>query len=237
MLFDFDGFLDSFHGLLSRVPITFGIAFFAFFVGSIIGLLVALTRIYKVPVLKSISRFYVSFIRGTPLVVQLYLANYGIARILYWLQTNTEAFANFNASAIKPEWYGMLAFTINLGAYLSETIRASIEAVDVGQFEAAKSIGMTTKQTMLRIVIPQTLKVAIPNLNNTIINTIKDTSLLFTIGIIDMMGQAKIFGARTLSLIEAYVAVSIIYWVTCFILEKIFMHVEEKMKIHDKAIA
>lgn len=235
-LFDFNYFLKGFPGLLRRIPMTLGIAVIAFAIGLVIGLIVALVRIYKVPVLKSISRFYVSFIRGTPLVVQLYLANYGIARIIYYLQTNTDMFSNFDANIVKPEYYGLLAFSINLGAYLSETIRASIEAVDIGQFEAAKSIGMTTKQTMMRIIIPQAMKVALPMLNNTMVNTMKDTSLLFTIGIIDLMGEAKIFGARTLKLIEVYIAVSLIYWIICIIMEKVFSALEKRMKSYDKAI-
>lgn len=235
-LFNIEGFLDAFPELIGRIPVTLGIAGLSFVIGLVIGLLVAVIRIYKVPGLKTVCRFYVSFIRGTPLVVQLYLANYGIARIIFFLQTHTSQFSSFDTNLIKPEYYGLLAFSINLGAYLSETIRAAIEAVDIGQFEAAKSVGMTTTQMMKRIIIPQAIKVAIPNLNNTIVNTIKDTSLLFTIGIIDLMGQAKIYGARTLSLIEVYIAVSIIYWCVCNILEKVFSKAEKQMKIHDKGI-
>lgn len=235
-LFDVTYFLKSFPELFTRLPMTMGIAILAYAIGLAIGLLVALIRIYRIPVLKSISHFYVSFIRGTPLVVQLYIANYGIARIIYYLQTDTHMFANFDANVIKAEYYGLIAFSLNLGAYLSETIRASIEAVDVGQFEAAKSVGMTTRQMMVRIIIPQALKVALPMLDNTLLNTLKDTSLLFTIGIIDLMGAAKIFGARTLKIIEVYIAVSLIYWVICIVVEGIFNIMEKRMKIHDKAI-
>ena len=170
------------------------------------------------------------------MVVQLFLANYGIARVIYYLQMNTERFANLNANAVSAEMLGLIAFSINLGAYTSETIRSAIEAVPNGQFEAAKSIGMTTRQMMLRIIIPQTIRSAVPNLTNVMINTMKDTSLLFTIGIIDMMGQAKIFGARTLKLIEVYVAVALIYWIICIVMVRVFSVIEKKSKVYSKAI-
>ncbi len=236
-LFDANGFLDSFPELLKCIPVTLGIGILSFIIGLFIGLIVALIRIYKVPVLQHICKLYVSFVRGTPLVVQLFIANYGVARIIYWLQINTVAFADFDANIIKPEYYGLLAFSLNLGGYLSETIRSAIEAVDIGQFEAAKSIGMTTKQMMQRIVIPQAVKVALPNLNNTLINTIKDTSLLFTIGIIDLMGRAKIYGARTLFIFEGYIAVSVLYWIISFALERVFIKLEKRSKAHDKEIS
>ncbi len=236
-LFDIGGFTGSFPELLRCIPVTLGIGILSFIIGLFIGLLVAIVRIYKVPVLQNICKFYVSFVRGTPLVVQLFIANYGVARVIYWLQMNVAAFANFDATLVKPEYYGLLAFSLNLGGYLSETIRAAIEAVDVGQFEAAKSIGMTGKQMMTHIIIPQAARVALPNLNNTMINTIKDTSLLFTIGIIDLMGRAKIYGARTLFIFEGYIAVSAIYWVISFVLEKVFSSMEAKMKAHEKEIS
>ena len=138
--------------------------------------------------------------------------------------------------AVSAEMLGLIAFSINLGAYTSETIRSAIEAVPNGQFEAAKSIGMTTRQMMLRIIIPQAIRSAVPNLTNVMINTMKDTSLLFTIGIIDMMGQAKIFGARTLKLIEVYVAVALIYWIICIVMVRVFSVIEKKSKVYSKAI-
>ncbi|MBQ3062179.1 MAG: amino acid ABC transporter permease [Clostridia bacterium] len=235
-LFNFSGFMESFPELLRCIPVTLGIGLLSFAIGLVIGLLVALVRIYKVPVLQGICKFYISFVRGTPLVVQLFMANYGVARIIYYLQMHTETFANFNANVIKPEYYGLLAFSLNLGAYLSETIRSAIEAVDRGQFEAAKSIGMTGKQMMQRIILPQAARVALPNLNNTLINTVKDTSLLFTIGIIDLMGRAKIYGARTLHIFEGYIAVSVLYWIISFAFEKAFTAFEKKLKASEREI-
>jgi L-cystine transport system permease protein len=129
-----------------------------------------------------------------------------------------------------------LAFSVNLGAYLSETIRSSIEAVDRGQFEAANSIGMSQAQIMLKIVLPQALIVAIPNLGNTLISTVKDTSLIFMIGIVDIMGEAKIIGARGLAFFEIYIAVSIIYWFICIILEKCLNLLEKRSRIFERSV-
>src|SRR5690606_11176422 len=172
-----------------------------------IGMAAALIKIYKVPVLNVISSIYVSFIRGTPLLVQIYLVFYGIRKIIYFLQREYGWLMSADVNSIPPEVYALLAFSINLGAYLSETIRSAIESVDRGQFEAAKAIGMTPTQMMLKIIFPQALSVAIPNLGNMFISTIKDTSLVFMIGVIDIMGEAKILGSRGLAFFEVYIAV------------------------------
>lgn len=235
-LFDFSSFIKCLPEVLARLPLTSCIAIVSFVIGNLLGFFVALVRIYKVPVLKYICRFYVSFVRGTPLVIQLFLMNYGVVRIIYFLQTSTTQFANLDPNVISAEFLGLLAFSINNGAYASETIRSAIEAVPNGQFEAAKSVGMTTSQMMIRIIIPQAIRSAVPNMTNSMINTMKDTSLLFTIGIIDMMGQAKIFGSRTLKLIEVYVAVALIYWILCTVMTRVFAVIEKRSKVYNKVI-
>lgn len=235
-LFDIDYLLKSIPQLLECLPITLEVAVISFFISLIIALAIALIRIYKIKILQNICAIYVSFIRGTPVLVQLYLICYGIPRIIYYLQNQYNYFVNFNSSAINPIYYAIYAFSINLSAYLSETIRSSIEAIDIGQFEAAKAVGMTQKQLMIRIILPQALNVAIPNLGNTIISTIKDTSLVFMIGIVDVMGQAKIIGARGLAYFEVYIAVSLIYWITCVIIEKIISIIEKRMKRFERKI-
>ena len=235
-LFNFKEFLQSFPELIRRVPKTIGIVIFSFAIGLVIGFIVALIRIYKVKVLNTLSKIYVSFIRGTPLIVQLYVINYGLPRIIYWCQINKGWLMSIQINKISAEFFGLLTLSINLGAYLSEAIRASIESVDIGQFEAAKSLGMTTMQMMWRIIIPQALKVAVPNLGNTIVATTKDTSILFMIGVVDLMGQAKIFGARTLSMMEVFIAVAIIYWVICAVMMWLIARYERKLKVSYKKI-
>ncbi|GHV55303.1 amino acid ABC transporter permease [Spirochaetia bacterium] len=235
-LFDIPYFLRSFPNLLMHLPITLIVAFVAFFISLLLGFVTALIKIYRVPVLKYFAGIYISFIRGTPLLVQLYLIAYGIPKILYYFQYQYGAFGNYNVALISPIVYAIVAFSINVGAYNAEMIRSSIEAVGAGQFEAAQSVGMTQVQLMRRIIIPQALNVAIPNLGNTIISSIKETSFIFVIGIIDLMGEAKIIGARGLAFLEVYVAAALIYWVVCFGLEKLFAHLEKRTKKYEKSI-
>ncbi|MFC0561549.1 amino acid ABC transporter permease [Halalkalibacter alkalisediminis] len=236
-LLDIGFLIESFPVIISKLPITVGIAVGSMILGLLIGLATALIKIYQVPVLKTISSCYVSFIRGTPLLVQIYLVFYGIPKIIYFLQGEYGWLQGLNVNIIAPEFYALLSFSINLGAYLSETIRSAIQSVDRGQFEAAKAIGMSPTQMMLKIILPQALVVAIPNLGNMFISTIKDTSLVFIIGVIDIMGQAKILGSRGLAFFEVYIAVSIIYWILCIIVERLLVKVEKRARKYERGVS
>lgn len=235
-LLDISFLLESFPAIIARLPITLAIAVGSLILSLVIGVATALIKIYKVPVLKTISTFYVSFVRGTPLLVQLYLVFYGIPKVIYYLQTDYGWLLNLDVNIIAPEVYALLAFSINLGAYLSETIRSAIESVDKGQFEAARAIGMSPTQMMLKIIFPQALAVAIPNLGNMFISTIKDTSLVFIIGVIDIMGQAKILGSRGLAFFEVYIATSIIYWIVCIVVERLLVMIEKRARRYERGV-
>lgn len=235
-LLDIPYMIDNFPDIAARLPITMLIAVLAMLFGLAIGFVTALIKIYKVPVLQRISGFYVSFTRGTPLLVQIYLIFYGIPKFIYFFQTEYDLLLSVNVNIISPEVYALLAFSLNLGAYLSETIRSAIESVDRGQFEAAKAIGMSPTQMMLKIILPQALAVAIPNLGNTFISTIKDTSLVFIIGVIDIMGQAKILGSRGLAFFEVYIVVSIIYWIVCIIVERLLVKIEKRVRRYERSV-
>jgi L-cystine transport system permease protein len=214
-----------------------GVTFAAMFIATVIGLLAALIKIYKVPVLRYIAGFYVSFIRGTPLLVQLYLIYYGVPKTVDFLNQNYGWFGHVNFNIISPAYYAIGAFSVNLGAYLSETMRSAIEAVDRGQFEAAISIGMSQPQLMAKVVLPQALLVALPNYGNTFISTVKDTSLIFMISVVDMMGQAQIIGARTVKFFEVYIVVSFLYWGICILLEKTLAILEKRLNVYERRIA
>jgi len=232
--FNFSYFLKCIPDMVAHLPITIWLTVVSMSLALVVGLVAALVRIYKIPVLKHIVLLYVSFVRGTPLLVQLYLVYYGIPKLIFFLQSQYNMLPNFDINVIPPELFAILAFTSNLGAYLSETIRSAIEAVERGQFEAAKSVGMTEAQAMLRIILPQALIVALPNFGNTLISTVKDTSLIFMIAIIDVMGEAKIIGARGLSYFEVYVGVSLIYWAVCILLERMLFALENRLKVYDR---
>lgn len=234
--FDTKSMVESIPDILMYLPTTLGVTLAAVFIGIIIGFAIAVIRIYKVPVVKRIAQFYVSFVRGTPLLVQLYLIYYGIPKVIYALKMQYGMFEKLDVNLIPAVVYAITAFSLNLGAYSSETIRSAIESVDSGQFEAALSIGMSKLQVMRKIVIPQALIVALPNFGNTLIGTVKDTSLIFIISVIDVMGEAQIIGARTLSFFEIYISVSIIYWVTCMVLERLIGILEKRLRLYERRV-
>jgi L-cystine transport system permease protein len=236
-LFDFAFFARNMPELLAHLPVTLFIALFSYAAAAVLGLTVALVKIYRVPVLKYFASAYISAIRGTPLLVQLFIICYGIPKAVYVFKTNYGIFTGYNPNAIAPIYYAIITFTINMGAYLSESIRAALEAVGVDQIEAAQSVGMTNRQLMMRIVIPQAFDIAVPIIGNGIISTVLETSFVFTIGIVDIMGQAKIIGARTTSYIEVYVGVALIYWAVCIILERIFSLIEKHTHRYKKNVA
>ena len=203
--------------------------------GLLIGFIVALIKIYQVPVLKQIADLYVSFIRGTPLLIQIYLSYYGIPIVLQYV--NLYLGTNININDIAPIIFIFIAFALNHGAYASETIRGAIESVDKGQFEAAHSIGMTGFQTMRRIIIPEALKIALPNLGNNFLGLIKGTSLAFSISVVDIVAAANMIGARSYRFFEVYIVVALVYWITCSILNSLVNLIEKRLKVSERGVS
>lgn len=231
-LLDLQFLLESFPAIFGRLHVTLSIAVGSLIFALIIGFVTALIRVYKIPILNALVIFYVSVTRGTPLLVQLYLVFYGLPKIIYFFQANYNQLQWIDINVIPPEVYALLAFSINLGAYFTEIFRSAIESVDKGQHEAAKAIGMNFTQRMFIIILPQSLSIAIPNLGNMFIATLKDTSLVFIIGVVDIMGQAKILGSRGLAFFEVYIDTAIIYWIVCIAFERILVLLERKYRKH-----
>lgn len=226
-LLDFQYMIDSLPDIAKGIPTSLAIAVVAFIVGFIIALFCALIRIYNIPILKQIVVLYVSFIRGTPLLVQIFLSYYGIPLFLRFL--NAKYGTDIDISFIPAIYFIYVAFSINTGAYLSETIRSAILAVDKGQFEACYSVGMTTSQALRRVILPQAMRVGVPNLFNHFIMLLKDTSLAFAASVPEILGQAKIIAGRTSQFFEVYIVAALIYWVLCIILEQISNFIERKL--------
>jgi L-cystine transport system permease protein len=227
-LFDYEFMAAVVPELLTAVPVTLRIAVVSLFLALVVGLVTALVRIYGVPVLNRLAAVYVSFTRGTPLLVQIYLSYYGLPKVLDHLQGRYGW--SLDVSGIPAIAYIYFAFTFNVGAYSSETIRAAIQAVDRGQMEAALSIGMTRLQAMRRVVLPQALVVALPSFGNTAIALVKDTSLAFLVSVIELMGRAKILGARGLQFFEVYIVVALIYWAICLVIERLVAALEIRVR-------
>lgn len=194
----------------SVVPLLQGAIFYtipltliSFICGLGLAVLTALARISDVKILQIIARIYVSAIRGTPLLVQLFILFYGLPTI---------------GITLDPWPSAIIGFSLNVGAYASEIIRAAILSIPKGQWEAGFSIGMSRRQALRRIIIPQAARVSIPPLSNTFISLVKDTSLASMILLTEMFRRAQEIATTNYEFLLLYTEAALIYWVICFIL-------------------
>lgn len=202
--FDFGYMIKSFPLLLSYVHITLGLTAAAAAGGLALGALLALAIIKKIPVLAQLARIYISFMRGTPFLVQLFLFYFGLPELLIQL--------GFTAAHSVPGIiYVSLVFVLHVGGYGAELMRTAILAVPAGQREAALACGLSEWQSYRQVIFPQAIKIAADPLVNTIVSTLKDTSLVFNVGIIDMMRKADLLGANSQRNLELYIDTAIIY--------------------------
>ncbi|MFX3998430.1 amino acid ABC transporter permease [Streptococcus suis] len=210
--------LDSFSqilvpGLLVTIPLTI----LSFIFGLIIAIGTALVQIAQIPILKQVARFYIWVVRGTPLLVQLYVIFFGLPSLGIVLDAFPSA---------------VLVFSVNTGAYAAETIRASIESVPKGQLEAGYSVGMSFAQTMRRIILPQAFRVAFPPLSNTLIGLVKDTSLAANITVLEMFMATQQIAARTYEPFALYCEVALVYLLFSTILTKLQAYGEKKLAVY-----
>lgn len=200
-----DAFLPMLKGgIIYSIPL----AIIAFVLGLLIALTVALVRI--VPrkslwhkVLYAIARIYVSAIRGTPMLVQLFIIFYGLPSV---------------GIKLDPFPTAIIAFSLNVGAYASETVRAAILSISKGQWEAGTSVGLSYAQTFRYVILPQAFRVSIPPLSNTFISLVKETSLASLVLVTELFKEAQIVAARTYEFMLVYIEAAIIYWVICLLL-------------------
>lgn len=231
-LFDFKMVFTQIPELLKYLPITMELALFSTVVGIILGLILALIRIKKVKVLDKLSTVYVSVIRGTPILVQLYLAYFGIPMLLKYINQKTGS--NWQVADISGFVYAVAALAVNQSAFDAEVIRAALLSVNKGQIEAAHALGMTYPQALRRIILPEAITVALPSLGNSFINAIKGTSLAFTCAVVEMTAQGRIISGRTYRYFEMYVSLALIYWVITIIIEQLVKFIDKKTSIPDQ---
>ena len=186
--------------LLSYLPLTLGMALAGMALALVLACGLAVNRVLKIPVLNGLTLWFISFFRGTPLLVQLFLFYYGLPQVLSFLTTIDGITAT------------IMGLTLHFSAYMAESIRAAIVGVDRSQTEAALSIGMTNGQLMRRIVLPQATRIAVPTLMNYFIDMIKATSLAFTLGVTELMGATQKEAAGSFLYFEAFITVALIYW-------------------------
>jgi cystine transport system permease protein len=200
--------------LMQGAAITLGFALAAMVLGLPLGFAVALARLSHFAALRWITSIYVSFIRGTPLLVQIFVIYYGLP--------------SFGVT-LNPVVGGVLALTLNAGAYLSETIRGAILSVPRGQREAATSLGLNGAQTMRLIVLPQAMRVAAPSLGNSLIGLVKDTSLVSVITVVELLRSAQLVIARTFEPFGPYLMAALLYWIMSLLLEGVQRAVERRL--------
>ncbi len=191
------------------------IAAFSVLFGVVLGTLLALMKQSKIRILKSLSSAYIEFVRGTPLLVQLFIIYYGLP---------------INLSAILA---GIVALSLNSGAYVAEIIRAGIEAVDKGQMEAARSLGMNHIESMRYVIMPQALKNILPVLGNEFITIIKESSIVSVIGIPEIMYNAETVRGNTFKPFEPLLVAAVIYFVLTYSLSKLVRRFERRLKTSD----
>ena len=214
---DIEFMIETMPLLLKATQMTLFLAIVSLVIAFVLGLIIAAIRYFNIKVLSQIAKFYVSFFRGTPLIVQLFLIYFGVFT-MYPMLTQLPG----TVAAI-------VTLSLNSAAYMSETIRAAFESVDRGQIEAALSLCMTKLQYMRRIVLPQSMRVALPSLFNSLIDLIKGTSIAFTIGVSEMMAMGIYEGSRQFNYFEIYFDIAIIYYVLSVVLGFLQKKMEKKM--------
>ena len=196
--------------ILYSIPLTI----ITFICGLLLAVLTALARLSSVKFLQIIARIYVSVIRGTPLLVQLFIIFYGLPTL---------------GIIIDPFPSAVIGFSLNVGAYASEIIRAAIVSIPKGQWEAAYSLGMSYPKALKRVILPQASRVSLPPLSNTFISLVKDTSLAAMILVTEMFRRAQEIAATNYEFLLLYSEVALIYWIICFLLSIIQSKLESKM--------
>ena len=215
-----DLLVDSFWkilipGFTATIPLTV----ISFFFAMIIATVVALIQFAKVPVLTPIARFYIWIIRGTPLLVQLFVIFFGLPNL---------------GILLEPFPAAVIVFAINTGAYDAETIRAALESVPRGQLEAGECVGLTYFQTIRRIVLPQAMRTAFPSLSNSLIALVKDTSLAANVTVTEMFMTTQRIVARTYEPLALYIEVGLIYLLFSTVLTKLQTYGEKRLSSYQK---
>ncbi len=214
--------------LLPYVPVTLALSVLAMVLGTALGLGVALIKIARVPVLSQLTAVLVSYLRGTPPLVQLLLSVNAVPIAVIFM--NQTFGTQWDALALSPFLVAALTFALIEAAYSSETIRAALLSVDRREVEAAHALGMTSWQTLRRITVPSATVVAFPTLVSQFIGMLKQSSLAFVVSIVEITAYAKILGGRDYRFFEAYLATAIIYWALTVVIEQIARRTERSLQ-------
>ena len=206
--------LSSFPYLAQASIMTVFLSVASIAIGLVLGLLSAVVRVARVPVADPIARVYISVIRGTPLLVQLYIIFFALPSI---------------GVVIDPFPTAVIAFSLNVGGYAAEAIRGSILSIPRGQWEAATTVGLGYALTLRRVILPQAMRVAVPPLSNTFISLVKDTSLASTVMVTELLRRAQEIAAPSYQFMALYSLAAVIYWLICSVLSVAQQRLERRL--------
>lgn len=210
--------IDSTPYLIKGLRLTIFITVVSLFVGFFVGLILAFFRLSKIKLLEWLAIVFINAVRGTPLIVQLFFIYLGLNSL--------------PGISLDPVPAGIIAITINASAYIAEIIRAGIESIDKGQVEAARSSGLNNAQTMIHIVLPQSLRRMLPTFVNQSIITLKDTSLCSVIGIAELTQQGEIIIARTFESFKIWPVIGLLYFILVYILTQLANYIERRYEVY-----
>jgi len=227
-MINFQFIITSFPKIIGAIPVTLLMAFVSAIIGWILGLGIALVRKYKIPIISQICAVFVSFMRGVPMVILLYISYYALPIILYNYGTGIGLKIDINL--LPAIVYAIITLTLGQAAYASEILRSALAAIDEAQMEAAYSVGMTKKQGLQRIVFPQALVIAIPNLGGLFLELVKGTSLAYYVGVYEITATANLLAMPAYNFIEAYIITTVLYEVISFIFNFSFRKLENRLR-------
>lgn len=218
---------DTFFVALSGVPIALFVTLVALLIALPVGFLLALSRINKMPILHRFAQVYVSFVRGTPVIIQIFIVYSSVPLFLDSIFKKYDV--GMNIYDVNPIWYAFIVFSFNTTAILIEVFRSALNTVDKGQLEAAHSVGLTNFQAFRRIIIPQVLVVSMPNLCTATVNLIKATSLGYAMSLQEITLKAKVAANVGYNYVEAYIDIFLVYLILCSLVEYGFKLYEKRL--------
>lgn len=225
-MIDFEFLAEAFPQVLASVPVTLLLVFISIPIGWVLGVLIALVKNAKVPVLYQIATVFVSFMRSVPMVIILFVSYYSTPLVIQSYLTSIGLSADI--SSVPVAAYAIAAFVLEQAAYSSEVFRSAILAVDKGQIEAAQSVGMTKPVAYVRIVLPQAITSALPNLNGLFVGLVQGTSLAYFVGVYEVMATSTLLANASYAYIEAYFMATVVYEVLSFVFNRVFRVIETR---------
>ena len=211
----FELFAQTYPRLLQGLWMTIELTLVSLLIAAVLGLLFGLLSVSRTTFLRGISRVYIDIIRGTPLIVQVFFIYFGIPSAL---NMRLDAFIA-----------GVIALSLNAGAYTAEIVRGEIQSIDKGQMEAARSLGLPYTMAMRRVVLPQAIKTMIPAIVNQCIITLKDSSLVSVIGLAELTQTGRLIIANNFESLKMWIIIGVMYFIPIMILSKVSSHIERKM--------